>query len=581
MPEKHEDNNVLPFKRSTESYMRMARTAMEEGDLIEALNLLRQGEQENHEDWQSFWIARANVLNRMQRFDQSLRLLLTVMPPEDLPEEGVFGAAENFLAMEEFNAAHVWLELYLNRWPEGFYAQECKNTLTMLHSGEELNWQLGLEEGEDIELIGYIHYAKAMHFSMQDDQSLAYLQGIEEKYPNSLWLQMEIALDQFCVGDYAGAEQRVFNILKRDKDYVRARCLLALLRLNEGKNREAREMMDSIPIPVEGSTEELGNMCAMLLEVEDYQRAEECAALLTEQLPYDPLSLHEEAYAKAMLGKIEEAEERYEKILEIDPEDTVADHYLCLLSFPDVDLKALKKEYTTNYDVSYAEAIRRFNDIKKYLKQSPEEIKKTWQTDGTFQYTVRWALYSPLFQAKKPLFALLGGMGDVYAHDMLTDFLLRIDQSDQDKQMAIAALKTMGDEGPYNLYFEGAWRYGMVKALILPEDLPVSYQQLFEELTGIERAYDLPEGVEEVSRRLFYHYVQVLKGDYPRMDRFQRQAMMVALVIMAQHIVTDEEIDAEEMANRFGVSLRRLHNALKRLLAAAENFNEKGEEDPT
>lgn len=582
---KEKKGEILPFKRTSESYLRGARKLLEEGNLTSSLTLLRQGEEDHPEDRRTYRIAEAHVLNQMQRFEHSLRVLLTAAPLEEMPEEGVFGAAENFLALEEFSAAHICLELYLKQWPEGVYAANCVETLRLLHSGEDLSWQLGLEEGEDAGLIAHIHYAKAMHFSQRDDQSLEYLLKVEETYPNSLWLQMEIALGQFCVGEYALAEQRVFNILKKDRGYVRARCLLALIRLTEHKQREAREMMDSIPIPLEGSTEELGTMCAMLLEVEDYQRAEECAGLLLEQIPYDTLALHEMAYAKTMQGKGLEAFEMYLTILDIDPEDTIADHYICLLNISDGNMELLKKEMTTNYDVSYSEAIRRFNGLKKYLKRPMEEIRKGWEFDERFRYDVRWALLSPLFQAKQPLFALLGKLGDVRAHDMLVDFLLRMDQGDQDKHMAIVALQEMGDGGPYSLYMEGMWRYGKVQTLELPEDVPSSYLVLFGELSHVEKEYNLPKGTEVVAQRIFYHYVQVLEGDYPRMNQDQRQAMLAALSIMALHTVSEEAFDTEELADRFGVSLRRLHNALNRLLEAvqdiSERMNEDGEEDPT
>lgn len=582
---KEKQGEILPFKRTSGSYLRGARKLLDEGDLLGSLTLLRKGEAEHEEDWGTYRIAEAHVLNQMQRFEHSLRVLLTTVPLEELPEEGLFGAAENFLALEEFNAAHVCLELYLKQWPKGFYAGNCVETLHLLHSGDDLSWHLGLEEGEDAGLIAHIHYAKAMHFSQRDQQSLEYLLKVEEKYPNSLWLQMEIALGQFCVEEYALAEQRVFNILKKDRSYVRARCLLALIRLTEHKAREAREMMDSIPIPTEGSAEELGTMCAMLLEVEDYERAETCAGLLLEQIPYDTLALHEMAFAKAMQGKSQEARELYETIEKIDPEDTVADHYVRLLWLYGDDIKYLKKEMTTNYDVSYSEAIMRFNDIKQYLKRSPKQILKVWQSDERFEYLIRWAVYSPLFQAKQPLFALLGKLGDVRAHDMLVDFLLRMDQGDQDKQLAIVALQEMGDEGPYSLYMEGMWRYGQVKALTLPEDLPASYRELFEELSEVEKEYDLPKDVGSVAQRIFYHYVEVLEGDYPRMNGDQRQAMLAALSIMAIHTVSEDAFDTEELADRFGVSLRRLHNALNRLLEAvqdmSEGMNEDGEEDPT
>lgn len=583
MSEENRDN-IRPFNTDGEYFMRAARKAMDEGKLVESLHLLRDGEKHFPHAAGDFRIAQANVLNRMQRFEHSLRLLLTTAPLEELPEEGFFGVADNFMAMEEFGAAHVCLELYVKHWPQGMYFQNCRDMLLLLHNGEEMSWQLGLEEGEDPDLITHLHIARAMHFSMQDEQSLNYLLGVEAKYPRSLWLQMEIALDQFCIGDYAGAEQRVFNILKKDRGYIRARCLLALIRLSEHKPREAREMMDSIPIPDDGTTEELGNLCAMLLEVEDYERAEKCAALLLEQLPYDSLSLHEAAFAKAMLGKWEEAYTLYENILSIDPEDTVADYYLTMVDMyggKKQDMEQLRRCFTTNYDVPYDEAISRFNEIKRYLKRSAAEMQKAWAENKRLQYLVRWALYSPLFQAKKLLFALLGKLGDWRAHYLLTDFLLRMDQSDQDKQLAIAALKDMGDNGPYSLYFEGGWRYGMVKTLTLPADMPAGYQDLFEELTGIELAYGLPEGAEDVARRLFYHYVQALKGDYPRMNREQRQAMLAALSIMALHVITKKDYDTEELADRFGVSLRRLQNALNRLLVAAEDFDENGEEDPS
>lgn len=585
---KEKQGEILPFKRTTESYLRGARKLLDEGDLLGSLTLLRKGEAEHEEDWGAYRIAEAHVLNQMQRFEHSLRVLLTAAPLEELPEEAVFGAAENFLALEEFNAAHVCLELYLKQWPKGFYAANCVETLHLLHSGDDLSWHLGLEEGEDAGLIAHIHYAKAMHFSQRDQQSLEYLLKVEETYPNSLWLQMEIALDQFCVEEYAQAEQRVFNILKKDRGYVRARCLLALIRLTEHKEREAREMMDSIPIPTEGSSEELGTMCAMLLEVEDYERAEACAGLLLEQIPYDTMALHEMAFAKAMQGKSQEARELYETIEKIDPEDTVADHYVRLLKLFGKNVEYLKTEMTTNYDVSYSEAIERFNDIKQYLKRPLKQILKVWQSDEQFERLLRWAVYSPLFQAKPPLFELLGKLGDVRAHDILVDFLLRMDQGDQEKQLAIVALQDMGDEGPYSLYIEGMWRYGKVKTVALPEDLPSSYQELFRELSQVEEKYHLPKGIEAVAQRIFYHYVEVLAGDYPRMNREQRQAMLAALSIMAQQVVGESEIDVMELTDRFGVSLRRLHNALDRLMWAVrdvcasmkEDMKENGEEDP-
>ena len=116
------------------------------------------------------------------------------------------------------------LEYYLKADPEGAYAADAADYLDMMDDTPEMNWQLGLDEGEDLDLIAHIHYAKTLHVSGRDREALRHLLDLEERYPRSLWLQMEIALSEYCVEEYELCEQRLFNILKEDRYYVRAKC---------------------------------------------------------------------------------------------------------------------------------------------------------------------------------------------------------------------------------------------------------------------------------------------------------------------------------------------------------------------
>ena len=297
--------------------------------------------------------------------------------------------------------------------------------------------------------------------------------------------------------------------------------------------------------------------------------------MLTELLPYDPLSLHEEAVAKYMLGKEEEALARYDKILSIDPEDTVAAYYRALVEHSN-GKPAGRSHISTNYDVPYGEAFKRFERLKGYLEKGPQATKQAWEEEKPFHDLLCWAVYSPLFQAKKAVFSVLGILGDPEAERVCRDFLLRQDQSDADKQLAIGALKNLGSEGPYSLYYEGMWRYGAVQTLSLPADLPGSYRDLFEELEGLSQRYALPARTEEVARRLFYHYVQALEGDYPRMNREQRMAMEAALTAMSLHAM-EQKYDPEQVCGLFGVTMRRMQNALNRLFAAIDTGEEEKE----
>ena len=324
---KPDANNILSFDQGAGFYLRTGRRQAEAGNLIRALSHLRTAH-EKDPDNAEITIALAEILNRMQRFEESIAVLMTLGRLEALPPDGLFGMASNFIAMEEFGPARMCLEYYLRTDPDGAYAADAADYIDLMDDTPEMNWQLGLDEGEDLDLIAHIHYAKTLHVSGRDREALRHLMDLEERYPKSLWLQMEIALSEYCVEEYELCEQRLFNILKEDRYYVRAKCLLALLRRNEGKKREARELLRTVPIPEDGTTEELGNLNVMLLEVEDYARAEECGECLYKILPYDPLTLHELGYTKYMLGKAKEAADLYRRIVEMDPHDTVGAWYL-------------------------------------------------------------------------------------------------------------------------------------------------------------------------------------------------------------------------------------------------------------
>ena len=414
---KQDRDNILSFDQGAGFYLRTGRRQAEAGNLIRALSHLRLAH-EKDPDNPEITIALAEIMNRMQRFEESIAVLMGLGRLEALPPDGLFGMASNFIAMEEFGPARMCLEYYLKADPEGAYAADAADYLDMMDDTPEMNWQLGLDEGEDLDLIAHIHYAKTLHVSGRDREALRHLLDLEERYPRSLWLQMEIALSEYCLEEYEACEQRLFNILKEDSHYVRAKCLLALLKRGEGKKREAREILNSIPIPVDGTTEELGNLNVMLLELEDYVRAEECGETLYKIIPYDPLTLHELGYTKYMLGKAREAADLYRRIVEMDPHDTVAGWYLAAVQ-AEPDPKRGGKGWTIQYDVPYRIAAERLRRMGETFAKGPEYLAKRWAEDGEFRDLVGWALVSPLAPDKHGIITILVVAGDREAERLL------------------------------------------------------------------------------------------------------------------------------------------------------------------
>lgn len=555
---------VLALDKDGSLYLRTAARQLEEGAPLSALTTLRNGKERFPEQRESFVIKEAEVLNRMQRFEDSIRLLLTLCPLEELPEDGVWGLIHNYLALEELPAAGNIIALYMQRFPKGAYIDQCRDYWAMLHDRNALSWQLGLDEGEDSALLVNIHLAKAMHFSHKDDMGKLILLEAQKDYPHSLWLQMELALCQFSLGETVECQQRLFNILKQDGGFERAWCLLSLIRLSEHKRREAREIMDRLPIPVEGDGETLGNMLAMFLELGDYTRAKECGELLLERYPYDDLFLHQSAYAYYMLCEPHKATACYDTILSIRPEDSVAIYYKEVIA-KNPDPKQGGKLFTTHYDVSYGEAVLRFGVIGEYLKKGPEESREAFKKGGLFKQLLLWALHSPLGVNKAPVFHVLGAMDGPDCTEIMEDFLLRMDQSDADKQIALQILQERRRQGPLSFYYEGRWQYGVVQINSMPGPLPKAYRRVLDLLNQYQSIPPATTESAKTSHEIYLHYINKLDGVYPKLDVNQQKALATAIILMSMDVHRLPH-DIEALCEEIGVSLRRVDNALNRLL---------------
>lgn len=569
------DRSILSFSQDSGFYLRTGRRQAEAGNYISALNKLRKAYEIDPNSIENV-LSFAELLNRMQRFEESARVLLLYASPDAMPADALFGLASDFLGMEEFIPAKQCLSLYLHKYPTGQFAANCNDYLALFADKEEFAWQLGLDEGENIELITHIHYSKAMHYSYLDKECLNYLKSLETRFPESLWLQMEIALAEFFLNMRKDAEYRAINILKKDSEYVRAKCLLSYIRLSNNKKLEAIDILNSIHIPADPDLESLGMLSSVLLEAGLYEKAEKCTNVLLSFLPYDPLTIHQAAYAKYMTGKPSLALELYRSILEMDPHDTVASYYINWISSHPSPFEATKG-FMTSYDVSYGEAIRRLNSMGTYFNDGIKKAAERWKTDQTMRDLFAWSLNSPFIQAKKSVFYALTALRDHYATQLLKNYLLKIDQPDDEKQRAFTALQLMDVSEPLSLYFRGSWQF-CVSCAPAPETIPSSYKRIRERLEGLVNTAKYQPDTINIALHYYDFYIQALKRNYPRINKFQREATVAALIYIALE-TQQYPISPDKIAVDFKVSLKRLHNAIDRLLYfLSDDQNDSGEE---
>ncbi|MBR3130279.1 MAG: hypothetical protein IKF65_07175, partial [Clostridia bacterium] len=353
MKDDRDSGVIIPFQQNAAFYYQRGTKYLAEEKLESAEQYLRKA-YEMEPGRSEYMLSFAEALHRMRMFEESLSVLLNSLSGVGEPTgEVLFGIASNFMGLEEFFAAKQCCKVCLEKEPNGPYADRALDMLELIEDEPELEAQIGLTQDEDIALLDGIHLAKAKHFSIDDDTGLNILLNLSEKYQNSEMLDMEIAMMLFTMREYDEAKKRLFNLFKRNSRSVRGNALLALIYHVQKQETEALMQSKKILIDEDCSPEELGYSAPILLELKEYDRAQEALELLRDSLPYDKEMLHQLAFCYYVHGRKREAEQIYEDLVKRNEYDSVASYYRRHIK-EDGEAE-FKRDWSINYDVPIRE----------------------------------------------------------------------------------------------------------------------------------------------------------------------------------------------------------------------------------
>ncbi len=580
MENKDETGVVVPFAQDAEFFYRCACRYLEEDNLLTAVQYAQKAYRMAPDDLE-YAITLAEILNQMHRYEESAQVLLLARPYGELPDDALFGLASDFMGLEEFGAAEQCAKGCIERDPEGPYADRAADLLDLLDDREDLEIQIGLDEGENIQMLERIRTAKAMHFTGASKEALALLESMTDEYPTSDILDMEVAMMLFSVRAYQEAEQRLYRIFKRNSRHIRAHLLMALLYHAENRDHEAREELARTVIDPDASPEELGYAGAVFIEFDEIDRAIDSLERLREFLPFDKDMLHQLGYCYLKKDRREQAEQTYRMLLESDETDTVAAYYENA-----VRTKAPEdfiRSWSLHYDVPMYEFLNRQKRLQQIAEGGVEVVKSLWENDPTFHDLLRWALFSQLVPFRKAVVRMLAIAGDNEAQKLLRRFLISYDQSDEEKQFVFGTLLSLEAKPPFALYMGGQWQYGAVQPLSVPDKLPRSYAYVLwniQQLKHKAEAFDKEQGalvtdrMIEVGIRIFLYFTASLDHPYPRLTPAQENAMSAAFALLALSSLDQTGVTPDMLCDWYGVSRRRLENALQRIFRQLQKEND-------
>jgi len=557
---KNNSGKVLQFRQDTDFYLKRAAKRMDQNDLLSAAHHYRQAYLSDPTDLDSC-LALAEVLTRMQRFEESNRLLLVDISMNDPDPESYFGMACNYYGMHEFSYAKESMETYLTLDPDGYYAFDATEFLDFLEDHRELSETVGLEKDETFETLDVCRFSKRA--ADRGDYLIAAqtLETYLEKNPTSVRAMNQLSVIRYCVGDGEGALKLAQTVLKKSPFNMQAKCNRVLFLKALNRREEAESELTLLTQSKTENPEVLSALSLLLMEFGRFSEALVCLKKLSNYLPYDEDVLHRMGYCRFMLGDRNGARECYQKLLSIDSDDTVARYYLNTVKT--TEPKEHGRYFVLAYRVPVIEILQRFKRINALIVEPYETLQQLWREDRGTRNLLVWALSIPDMNSKLSVLRLIASMNDSDAERILRDFLLRIDQPDAIKREVLALLKRMQARDPFMAYLDGQWVQGSVNIFELPKKLPAAYEAILAYLAE-QVTPEFSEACLGGIAKVIHQYIASFDGEFPRISANQEHSLAGALEFLGRK-AGGETPDENDIAKRYKISLRRLRNAIQKI----------------
>jgi len=561
---------VLPFERDGAFFLKRGTERLERNNLLEAISHYRKAQRREPENIE-VQLAIAEVLTEMHRYEQSNKLLFPLLSLKESPSECFFGIACNFVGLQEFSQAHDSLESYLALDPEGEFVSDALDMLDVIEDESILYGMPGIQLPEEREALSICQRGRQLLESGRMEDAIRVLSDAADKYSEMRFVRSNLALAYFCKKDYKRAMEAVRSVLKEAPDDVQAHCNL-LLFLHAAKDDEGVEReIDFLKRADTQDPQDWHRMAVVFMELGKMHEALAVLKKLQVAFPYDEGTLHRLAVCRYHLGQYEQALSCYDRLLKIDPADTIAAYYRRICSAAKHN-RAEDIDWLFHYQVPYIEVLRRVRKINELSRLPHEERLKRWSTDENFRWLLFWSLRLPELSAKRGVLSMIASFGDSEAERVLRHFQLDQAQPDALKQDVFAMLKHMNAAEPYIAYLDGRLVQSKVSIRHTGSRVPAAYRRVFETVMESMQAHSNSLIVE--ATEIFRRYMESLYnlGAIPKLRPPQVYAAAAAIEYLACRNL-GEEPNKLRLCSAYGITQVRLNNAINKLMQSLEHQN--------
>lgn len=435
-------SKVLTFEKNSTFYYNRYEKAFDKGDMIQALVSIRSAI-EKEPDNAEFRFNLAEILTEMELFEEAnYELIKLLTDGKTLEGNVIFAIGANLFNLGDYEKAQETFQNYLNQYPSGAYIADAAQTCEII---SEILAETPPIKDAALEVA---NHGKQLLDSGEFTQAIQVMEPLAKKNPRASFLQNNLSLAYFCVGDTDKAISLSKRMLEYQPKNIHTICNLAIFHSTFDKDEAIRycELLNDI------TTDEPADLSKMLLtfcEVGLHERAYDTAKQMLLISPYEKWLLFIYASACANTGRLGEALNTYLKILHINPEDTITQYYKSEVQ------KAYEKNPTMViplqyiYQVPFSEIQRRLSYLHEQSSIGERNMRMLWETDDTFTNLVIWGLYFSDFDIKKVCGEIICAFYDKKAENVLRKYLMDSNEPDVIKNDILITMEHFGYKQPF------------------------------------------------------------------------------------------------------------------------------------
>ncbi len=553
--------NVIAMKLDASYFFERGMRFLQRNDLARAVKAF-QRTVEYEPDNPVNYCNLAGVLAELGDFEASNELLHYVLEHMDPHmSECWFYLANNYANLGDYDAAEEHLLRYLDHDPDGEYAAEAEEMLSILI--DEFGGGKAIErrrrEEARAETMQAIQDGRYFLENGQFEVAVEWLEQVVEADPSHIAARNNLSLAYYYTGQYEKALAMAESVLDRQPDNLHALCNRAILLQHFGDEarlaRAVEPLLKVIPLHPDIAMKVAITLGFVGRHADALLAFRRLARLVP---PHHPMLLHGLAAAHANLGNLRAAESLWRQLVRIEDCARVADYHLeRVRQARAAGLLTVSAGYQLDIPVEMQLA-----EVRDRLQtSSPDE----WKRDPLLRASLYWSLRHGNREVRQRVIRALAVVGDNDAEQALKSFLARSDIDASLQEQTLVALKRMGAKGAVRI-----WRANGSTEIRLEDvrkDIILDLQPQWREVWDLAETWLMARGLRALvgqARRfwLTYLYDELFLDLKKRIVKPETWASGLLYVVLRYASVP---VVQRDLAAQFNVSASSLSKCSSRL----------------